>query len=117
MSDLMIQIGRRLRQAREQKGLSLIDLAKRTGAYNSNLSCYETGKRIPSLEIFLALAMALEVSADYLLGIDATVGLPDDAEVAEIVMDLQVLTPQERQLVAGVIKLIVGPRKGITTNT
>ena len=55
--------------------MSLKELADLTGVYISNLSCYENGKRTPSLELFVELARVLGVSTNYLLGGEDEEGL------------------------------------------
>lgn len=106
MRAIRASLGKRLREARERRDLSLKELAERTGAHVSNLSCYETGKRIPSLELFVRIATVLGVSADYLLGSVEEEGVLFDEEVRSIVMDLQALNPRDREAVSGLIRLL-----------
>lgn len=56
------QFGARLRQAREQLGLSQEDLAALVGKDQRSISEYETGKRRLSVTDLPALAAALKVS-------------------------------------------------------
>ena len=58
----------RLRAARESKGLSQTDLAKRAGFQPSAICHFENGRRAPSLDSLKKLADALSVSLDYLAG-------------------------------------------------
>jgi len=58
----------RLRKARQDKGLSQADLAKKASLQPSAVSHFETGTRSPSFENLRRLADALGVSIDYLLG-------------------------------------------------
>ena len=58
----------RLRSAREKRGLSQGELAKRAGFQASAISHFETGSRKPSFDNLRRLADALEVTTDYLLG-------------------------------------------------
>ena len=58
----------RLRLVRERKGLSQAELADKAGLQPSAISHFETGRRAPSFENLRALADALSVSTDYLLG-------------------------------------------------
>ena len=109
MTDLMSQVGPRLRLARERRGLSQKEVAEQTGAYISNLSCYESGKRTPPLELFVAIARVLGVSTDYLLGLGEEYSA--ERELREIVANLQQLPPRDRQLLAGVIRLAVRPNR------
>ena len=66
----MVEFGSRLRELRKQKNLTQKQLAALIGVKNSIISFYEVGDRFPSPEIIIKLATALNVSADFLLGID-----------------------------------------------
>lgn len=66
----MVEFGSRLRQLRKQKNLTQKQLAALIRVKNSIISFYEVGDRIPSPEIIIKLATALNVSSDYLLGIE-----------------------------------------------
>ena len=58
----------RLRAARERRGLTQGELAKRAGLQMSAISHFETGTRKPSFENLRRLADALDVTTDFLLG-------------------------------------------------
>jgi transcriptional regulator with XRE-family HTH domain len=78
------RIGERLRQARHDQGLSLSELAERTGCYSkSRISNYEQGLRRMGLEEALVLSDALgHVSATYLLCLDDTPPLtPEESDL------------------------------------
>jgi len=68
----------RLRTAREKRGLTQAELAKRAGLQDSAISHFENGARKPSFDNLRRLADALDVTTDYLLGrvseIDAYAG-------------------------------------------
>ncbi len=66
----MVEFGEKLRQLRKEKKLTQKELAALIGVKNSVISFYELGDRIPSPEVIRRLAIALHVSADYLLGIE-----------------------------------------------
>lgn len=61
-------MGERLRSLRKSKGYTQEDLAELAGIGRPNLAKYETGKSLPSVDILIKLADALDVSTDYLLG-------------------------------------------------
>ena len=61
-------VGPRLKRLRSIRGVSLADLAERTGISKSTLSRLETGQRKPSLELLLPLAQAYGVPLDELVG-------------------------------------------------
>lgn len=58
----------RLKKLRKKKGLSQVALGKKLGIGQTSIANYEAGTRIPSLEIFVALADIFNVSLDYLAG-------------------------------------------------
>ena len=60
----LLQIGPRLRHAREKKGITLATLASATGISKSTLSRLESGQRKPSLELLLPISAALAVPFD-----------------------------------------------------
>ena len=68
-SSKMLKIfSERLKAARELKGFSQTDLAKRTKLQPSAISHFENNRRSPSFHNLRRLADALEVTVDYLLG-------------------------------------------------
>jgi len=58
----------RLRAMRSRAGLSQQALAKRAGITQDAMSRYEAGKREPTLAVLVALAEALKVGIDELIG-------------------------------------------------
>lgn len=58
----------RLKQAREDKRLSQIEVEADTGIKRTNLSRYETGQREPDIETIGKLANYYGVSLDWLFG-------------------------------------------------
>jgi transcriptional regulator with XRE-family HTH domain len=61
-------VGSRLRRVRTERGVTLTDLAERTGISKSTLSRLENGQRRPSLELLLPLARTYGVPLDDLVG-------------------------------------------------
>lgn len=64
--DLM-SLSERLRNLRQEKGLSMMNVGKKLGLGISTISQYETGKRVPNAEILKVLADFYGVSIDYLV--------------------------------------------------
>jgi transcriptional regulator with XRE-family HTH domain len=60
-------LGARLRELREERGLSQRELGSRLGILQSKLSKYESGTHQPSLRTLVRMANLFAVSADYLL--------------------------------------------------
>jgi len=61
-------VGRRLREARRQRGLTLASVAERVGVSGAHLSRLEKGERQPSIGVLLELARAYQTSIGELLG-------------------------------------------------
>jgi transcriptional regulator with XRE-family HTH domain len=69
MSDLIEAFGERLIVARFNCGrISQEALAQRAGIHRTQISLYESGRRMPLLETFVRLAGAVDLSATELLG-------------------------------------------------
>lgn len=68
MTDENSNFGQRLLFARESRGLSQTDLARLTGLQPAAIGHFERDRRKPSFANVRALAKALSVSSDYLLG-------------------------------------------------
>lgn len=58
----------RLKELRNEKGISQAQLAKATGLTQTAIAYWETGKRNPTAQAVIILARYFEVSTDYLLG-------------------------------------------------
>ncbi|MCL2862242.1 MAG: helix-turn-helix domain-containing protein [Firmicutes bacterium] len=58
----------RLRELREEKNLTQLQLAKELGFSRNTISQYETGTREPDIKTIKKLCDFFDVSADYLLG-------------------------------------------------
>lgn len=64
-----LDMGRRLRLARQNIGLTQKDLADRVGIGSRNYSKYESGWTFPPPHVLARLCESLDVSSDYLLGL------------------------------------------------
>lgn len=63
-----MNIGKRIRNLREKKGMSREEFAKRLGLSYWAVSKYENGERNPDAETLNKIADILGVTVDYLLG-------------------------------------------------
>jgi transcriptional regulator with XRE-family HTH domain len=68
ISSALELVGARLRKVREQRGVTLTEVAERSGISKSTLSRLENGQRRPSLELLLPLAQLYRVPLDDLVG-------------------------------------------------
>ena len=64
----MTGLGNRIREARESKGLTQLELSAEIEVAQSVVCNYERGKKTPTLNTFAKIADALEVTSDWLLG-------------------------------------------------
>lgn len=69
--------GRRIRQCREEKGLTLVECGKRAGISYTHISEIERGNVCPSLKTLEKLAVALGKPASYFLAGNTPFGLGD----------------------------------------
>lgn len=93
---------RRLRAARELRGLSQSDLAQRAGLLQSAVSHYETGSRRPSFTNLRRIAEAMEVTTDYLVGRTKAPGVADPSD-EPLFRDFDRLSLADRQLARDLI--------------
>jgi transcriptional regulator with XRE-family HTH domain len=79
--DPSTELGPRLRQVREQRGLSARELARRTQCSPSLISQIERGLSAPSVGMLYALATELRTSLDFLFGAPPGDGPPGGVTV------------------------------------
>ena len=60
----------RLREEIKRSGMTTVKLARRVGVSSEMITQYCTTKKLPRLDTFARLCQVLDVSADYILGID-----------------------------------------------
>lgn len=60
----------RLREEIRNSGLTTVEIAKAIGVSPEMVTQYCTTKKLPKLDTFAELCKVLNVSADYLLGLD-----------------------------------------------
>lgn len=66
----MNKFAERLRELRQEKGLSLLTLSKEVGISDVALGRWENNLRTPNIDSLIILAKYFKVSADYLLGLE-----------------------------------------------
>ena len=63
------EIGRRIARRRKELGLRQVQVCERAGINNKYLSCIERATSIPSLEVLIKIALALDTTPDeFLIG-------------------------------------------------
>ena len=86
---------RRIRKAREQKGLTREQLGERIGVSPSAIGKWETGDRTPSADTLARLSEELGVSTDYLLELDSA---SKESEGARRIIDIAADDPKSDAL-------------------
>ncbi len=63
-------LGERIRELRTECGLSQKQLAAKIGVATNTVSQYESGKSKTSIDVLANLAVALDTTTDFLLGLE-----------------------------------------------
>ena len=71
LQELRMVFSNKLRKRRLAKGLTQFELAIRSGVPDRYISRYELGRSLPKTDYLRKLAKALEVTTDYLLGLES----------------------------------------------
>ena len=69
INDLSRLFGARLREARISRKMTQVKLSKVTGLHDTAISHYERGKRYPNIDHLMILAVGLNATTDYLVGL------------------------------------------------
>lgn len=96
-----VRLGQLLRQARQEKGYTLHTLAQIANIGSIYLGEIERGIKMPSLNTFIRLVEALDVSADRILREEVTSG--KEYIYDEIAQKMQDLTPKQRKTAADIL--------------
>lgn len=98
-------IGKNIRQCRRERHLSQEQLAEQVNVSANYIGMIERGEKTPSLETFLALANALETTADRLLWEVLKVGCQEKS--SQLSQQLAALSPKERQRILAVVQTLI----------
>jgi transcriptional regulator with XRE-family HTH domain len=80
-SNIRIEVGRRIKEARTNKGLSAAQVSRATGFSPGRISNWERGTKLPNFESAETLASLLDVSPNWILCIDASLGVAVDPKL------------------------------------
>ena len=94
-------LGQKIRQVRKKRGYTQRALAQIANVGGAYLGEVERGMKMPSLNIFIRLIEALDVSADYILRDELTSG--KEYIYDEITQKLKNLTPKQRKTAADIL--------------
>ena len=86
---------KRFIQAKEQSGLRWVDIANRSGLDKASISQYKNGVHTPEPDALYGLAVALNVSMEWLTGADIPTVSVDDSEILNRYHQLNDLGKQE----------------------
>ena len=96
-----VEIGSRLREARNIAKLTQEQLAEKVGIGTTYISDIERGAKFPSLSLFIKIVDALGVSSDFILRGEIEAG--KNCVYDDITKKLDGLTPKQRLGVADLI--------------
>ncbi len=66
---MKVLLGERLKELREEQGLTQKQLAQKLNLHSVTYLHYEKSQREPPLSVLIDMALFFEVSTDYLLGL------------------------------------------------
>lgn len=103
----MAQLGDRLSELREDRGLTQLQLSTILHISNSSISAYETGERAPNIDTLIAFSQYFDVTTDYLLGLNSNSISPsvlseeiaDGVTIGEAIQSLKALLPAQREAI------------------
>jgi transcriptional regulator with XRE-family HTH domain len=102
------EFGVRLTRYREERKLSMTELAQQLGLDYMSVHRYETGKHLPSFETAIRLANLLQVSLDVLAtGKDAPAPPVRSARLLQQMEELESLPPERQELAARLLEAVV----------
>jgi transcriptional regulator with XRE-family HTH domain len=89
----LLTFGKRITEVRKIRKLSQDELGKKVDVHGAVIGRYERDEVKPSIEMAKALAEALEVSLDYLVGSTDTLL---DKNITKKILDIQKLKDEEK---------------------
>lgn len=95
MDQLKVEMGLRLKRAREQKRLTQEQAGRYMGVSTASIGGYETGVATPPADVMLRLCSYYGITTDYIYGLEKR---------KTIVLDG--LTPEQEEKVDSVVKII-----------
>lgn len=84
-------LNQRIRQLRQARSMSQVDLAKSLNVTKQSVSNWENDNIQPSIEMLVKLSAVFSVSTDYLLGLDSSEHLDVSGLPEEVVAHLRLL--------------------------
>ena len=97
----------RIRKARAQRGLTQAQAAQSQGMGRALWNQYENAQKVPSADSLRRICFALDVSADYLLGLVPE--MDNQASHSEVLADYLCLRQKKREYVRDIICILKEP--------
>jgi transcriptional regulator with XRE-family HTH domain len=91
----MIAIADRIKDLRQQTGMTQSDLARRLGITRSSINAWEMGISVPSTQYIVELARLFGTSTDYIFGLNP-----------KLQIDISKLNEDEKALIFGLLNYI-----------
>lgn len=96
-----VSLGSKIKEARASKGFTQQELSRAADINEMYLSEIERGVKMPSMNVFIKLIVALDISADYVLRDVMPAG--KEFVYDELTHKLEGLTPQQRKTAADIL--------------
>ncbi|MCK5541837.1 MAG: helix-turn-helix transcriptional regulator [Desulfobacterales bacterium] len=103
-------LGDKIRQLRQEQGLSQVLLEKKSGVNSKLLSKYENGRIIPTADTLRKIAEGLETSADYLIFDNvpkAGLSQIEDLDLFEKFKEVEQMDAENKNIIKSLIEAII----------
>jgi len=113
MGETKLPLGERMKRLRQERGWSQSELAGQIGGDGRQISRYENGHIVPSVEALTKIAEALDISTDFLLFESIArrpLHVPDNG-ISERLLDLSDLGEDDRKSLFHILDALVAKTK------
>jgi transcriptional regulator with XRE-family HTH domain len=103
-------LGNRIKQLRQQRGLSQAQLAKKLNVHQKQISGYERDIHSPSIELLVRLAELFNVSLDYIAfdnREEKNIIPIADRELMQVVQQIDQLSAEDRATIKAVLNTFI----------
>lgn len=101
----MCTLGRRIQLHREKRGMKQEELAEKTDLSTNYISALERNAKKPSLDAFIRIANALQVSSDDLLR--DSLDVQYDIRSSDLGKRISMLKPREKERILDVVAVMI----------
>ena len=106
-----MNIGEKILKLRKENSWSQQTLAKKIGTSGPIVGRYERGEMVPSVEVAKKLADAFGITLDYLVDQTGTVMKVKDKSMAQRIIDIEQLDPEDKKTIVHVIDSLLRDAK------